>query len=373
MVISIYTKYRPQKFSDLIGQEIVANTLRNTVKMGLVSHAYLFAGPRGSGKTSTARILAKAVNCENPKDGEPCNKCKFCEEIKSGKAIDIIEIDAASNRGIEEIRELKENARYAPSFLKYKVFIIDESHQLTKEAVNALLKIVEEPPSHVIFIFATTDPQKMIETIISRCQRFDFKKLSISDIVKKLEYILKNENIPYEKDALEYIAVFAQGAMRDAEVLLEQIIYSLHEGEKITKDLVLNILGGVDPLFIKELFRTIVNKKFPKAIEILNSLVTKGYSAEDIAKNLINFLRVGLMLKVDGSLSLEDIPISVTSDDIEFIKSEIKNVNLRYLYNVLDLFLEALPKIKYAPVQQLPLELAILSIFDKEGENSGKQ
>ena len=199
----LYRKYRPKTFAEVVGQEHVVQTLTNAISSGTTSHAYLFSGPRGSGKTTLARLLAKAVNCEKRQGFEPCNKCLSCVEINEARAIDLIEIDAASNRGIDEIRELKSGIKFAPTRSKYKVFIIDESHQLSKDAANALLKILEEPPSHAIFVLATTEIHKMIPTIISRCQRFDFRKLTLPEIIKKLELIIKSEKARAEKSALE--------------------------------------------------------------------------------------------------------------------------------------------------------------------------
>src|SRR3989344_3003758 len=253
MSLALYRKYRPQVFSEIIGQEHVVQILTNAITAAKISHAYLFSGPRGSGKTTIARLLAKAVNCEDKKDYEPCNKCPSCLEINQGRSLDLIEIDAASHRGIDEIRELKEGIKFTPTKSKYKVFIIDESHQLTKEAANALLKTLEEPPSHAIFILATTEIQKMIPTVISRCQRFDFRRLTLPEILKRLEIISKKENLQIEKEALEVIALNSGGSFRDAEGLLDQVIIFSGKEKEIKAEDIKDFLGIVDTQLISQL------------------------------------------------------------------------------------------------------------------------
>jgi DNA polymerase-3 subunit gamma/tau len=220
----LYRKYRPQDFNSFSGQEHVIKTIQNEIKNGNIAHAYLFSGHRGTGKTSLARLFAKAINCENRNGFEPCNECAACRAINNGSAIDLIEIDAASNRGIDDVKSLRESIKYRPNLLKYKVLILDEAHQLSKDAANALLKILEEPPEYVVFILATTEAHKMIATISSRCQRFDFHKLTIDEIVKKLEGIIEKEKIKIDDDALKVVALSANGSLRDAEGILTQII-----------------------------------------------------------------------------------------------------------------------------------------------------
>ena len=249
MSLVLYRKYRPQTFAEIIGQEHVVKTLSNAISSETISHAYLFSGPKGTGKTTIARLLAKAVNCENRKKGEfePCNKCSSCNEITGSRSIDLIEIDAASHRGIDDIRELKDGIRFSPTKSKYKVFILDEAHQLTKEAANALLKTLEEPPSHAIFVLATTEIHKMIGTIISRCQRFDFKKSTLPEIVKRLSILSKKEDIKIAKPAMELIAINSSGAMRDAEGLLNQVAILFHGSKnEIKAEDVKDLLGLVE-------------------------------------------------------------------------------------------------------------------------------
>ncbi|MDO8264893.1 MAG: DNA polymerase III subunit gamma/tau [Candidatus Parcubacteria bacterium] len=366
----LYRKYRPKSFSEIVGQENVVKTLINAIEIGSVSHAYLFTGPRGSGKTSIARILAKAVNCQNRKGSEPCNSCSSCEEINSGRAIDLIEIDAASNRGVDEMRELRDGIKFSPVKSKYKVFIIDESHQLTKEAANALLKTLEEPPAHAIFILATTELHKMIPTILSRCQRFDFRKLTVKEIVERLEDISKKEKITIEKAALELIALNSGGAIRDAEGLLGQAItFSASAGREgeIKKDDIKDLLGMVDVSVISILVDLMVGKNGAKAVEFLNETLEKGFDLQELTKSLIRYLRQALLLKIDPEL-LNPAIIGLTGEEQKKIMEQIKNVTEIELQRTLKLLMEAENKIKYSSIPQLPLELAIIESLSSESK-----
>jgi len=360
----LYRKYRPQTFAEIIGQEYVVQTLTNAISAGMISHAYLFTGPRGNGKTTTARLLAKAVNCENRKEGEfePCNKCSSCLEINQGNALDLIEIDAASNRGIDEIRELRDGIRFAPTKSKYKVFIIDESHQLTKEAANALLKTLEEPPAHAIFILATTEIHKMIPTIISRCQRFDFRKLTIPEIVKRLEIISKKEGIKIEKAALELIALNSQGAVRDAEGMLDQTI-TFCTGEKdkeITVKEIKDLLGLVEINVVSQFVDYLTKKDAKGAINFLNEIYEKGSDLDVFVKGLINYLRQTLVLKITGPEITNLILSGLTKEEFQKLEEQAAVFKEEEISRILKLFLEATNKMKYSPIPQLPLELAII-------------
>src|SRR6266571_4997514 len=246
---SLYRKWRSQTFDDLVGQEEIVRTLKNALKSGNLGHAYLFTGPRGTGKTSTARLLAKTVNCEHPRDGEPCNECLQCREITAGNSFNVIEIDAASNRGIDNIRELRERIMVPPSTGKYKVYVLDEAHMLTTEAFNALLKTLEEPPPHAIFVMATTDVHKMLPTVLSRCQRFDFKRITTQQIVDHLNFVAGQEQVQLEPGAVELIARAAAGGMRDALSLLDQAI--AYCGQEISLEQVQAMLGVADPRSIQ--------------------------------------------------------------------------------------------------------------------------
>jgi DNA polymerase-3 subunit gamma/tau len=360
MSLVLYRKYRPQKFSEFIDQEHIVKTLTNAISGEMISHAYLFAGPRGSGKTTLARLFAKAVNCQNRKKGEsePCNKCTSCLEIMEGRSMDLIEIDAASHRGIDDVRELIDGIRFMPTKSKYKVFIIDESHQLTREAANALLKTLEEPPAHAIFILATTEIHKMVPTIVSRCQRFDFQRLTLSEIMKKLELIAEKEKVQIERPALELIAVNSEGSMRDAESLLGQV-FTLYGEKEIKTDDIKDLLGLIETELVSK-FTDFLGQKNPAgAINFLNELVEKGTDLEEFAKTLINYLRKALILKIMG-INSNLIISGLTKEELQKLNDQAKNFKEEELRKILNLFLDAQNKMKYSPIPQLPLELAII-------------
>jgi DNA polymerase-3 subunit gamma/tau len=373
MSLVLYRKYRPQAFSEFIGQEHIVKTVTNAIAMGMISHAYLFSGPRGTGKTTLARLLAKAVNCQNRKDGEfePCNKCSSCLEIMKGRAIDLIEIDAASHRGIDDIRELKAGIKFSPTKSKYKVFILDEAHQLSKDAANALLKTLEEPPSHAIFVLATTQIYKMIPTIISRCQRFDFRKLTSPEIIRKLATVVKKEGIKIEKSALELIALSAGGSIRDAESLLNQIstLYKDLKKEIKVED-IKDLLGLVEIGLVSKFIDFISDKKSFETIRYLNEILEKGLDLEEFAKTLISYLRKLLILKIMGEEGSAN-PFfgylsGFTKEEVETIKKQSESFTEKDIIKIIDIFLKAQNKMRYASILQLPLELAIVEICEVE-------
>lgn len=292
--VALYRKWRPQGFDSLVGQEAVRTALTNALETGRIAHAYLFAGPRGTGKTSTAKILAKAVNCEHGPTPNPCNKCQNCVRINDGTSMDVFEIDAASNRGIYEIRDLREKVAFAPVNGRYKVYIIDEVHMLTTEAFNALLKTLEEPPPHVIFILATTEPHKIPATIHSRCQRFDFKRVTDSDIVKRLREVADGSGIAADDDALQLIAVQADGGMRDALSLLDQCGVM---AERVSAETVRSVLGIVGREALRELVKAVGEGNVPKALELLEALLAGGKDVKQIITELAEYLRAVLLYK----------------------------------------------------------------------------
>lgn len=292
--VALYRKWRPQGFDSLVGQEAVRTALTNALETGRIAHAYLFAGPRGTGKTSTAKILAKAVNCEHGPTPNPCNKCQNCVRINDGTSMDVFEIDAASNRGIDEIRDLREKVAFAPVNGRYKVYIIDEVHMLTTEAFNALLKTLEEPPPHVIFILATTEPHKIPATIHSRCQRFDFKRVTDSDIVKRLREVADGSGIAADDDALQLIAVQADGGMRDALSLLDQCGVM---AERVSAETVRSVLGIVGREALRELVKAVGEGNVPKSLELLEALLAGGKDVKQIITELAEYLRAVLLYK----------------------------------------------------------------------------
>jgi DNA polymerase-3 subunit gamma/tau len=357
----LYRKYRPQSFSEIIGQEHVVKTLTNSILGNNISHAYLFCGSRGSGKTTIARLFAKTINCEKPDGFEPCNKCNSCVEITAGKSIDLVEIDAASHRGIDDIKELREGLKFAPVKSKYKIFIIDECHQLSKDAANALLKTLEEPPNHAIFILATTEAHKMISTIISRCQRFDFKKLQAVEIIKKLEYIAKKEGLKFDKTALPLIALNSRGSFRDAESLLDECMsFAGEKGELKTED-IKELLGIVEVEQISKFVDLLIEKNAKDAILSINSMTEEGVDMPEFTKTLIFYLRQGLLLKINPDF-LNNNSSGFSSEELEKIKSQIAKVSEKEIQKMLELFIEAENKMKYSGIIQLPLELAIIDI-----------
>jgi DNA polymerase-3 subunit gamma/tau len=347
-----YRKWRPQTLSEVVGQEPVTLTLRHAVESGKIAHAYLFCGPRGTGKTSMARILAKAVNCTDKTDGEPCNSCDMCRSVTEGRALDVIEIDAASNRGIDEIRSLREKANYAPSLARYKVYIIDEVHMLTEAACNALLKTLEEPPPHVIFILATTEAHKVLATIVSRCQRFNFHRLRQTEIMDKLKLICRKEKIHIEPASLELIARAATGSLRDAENILQQMI--AYYGNRIELGQIQAELGTASDSRVRELARCVVTRDVAAGLKTVNSLNSDGIDLRQFNLGLVEYLR-GLLLAKSGCGEALD----VTSEDLAEMSNLAANAPMNYLLEAVKSF-SSLDS-RSGNYSALSLEMALLS------------
>jgi len=347
-----YRRWRPQTLAEVVGQEQVTRTLQNALSSGHVSHAYLFCGPRGTGKTSTGRILAKAVNClTNEGKGEPCNTCEMCQAITEGRALDVIEIDAASNTGVDSIRDLRERVNYAPNEAQYKVYIIDEVHMLSTSASNALLKTLEEPPPHVIFVLATTEVHKVLPTIMSRCQRFDFRRISQADVVAKLTQIGKKETIKIEPEALRLIAKAATGSLRDAENLLEQL--TTYYGQKVTLQQVQNILGITGDWRAKEMVKHIVNNDVTAGVSTINGINSDGLDLRQFNRELVAYLRALLLVKT-GSAEAIDLP----AEDIEELKELAGKASLPQILKAVKLFGQL--DFSLDNYSTLPLELALV-------------
>ena len=360
---SLYRKWRPQTFEDIIGQKHITQTLINAISLNRISHAYIFSGPRGVGKTTTARILAKSLNCVKGPTPHPCNKCERCIRITDGYSMDVIEIDGASNRGIDDIRDLRNKVKFAPAEGKYKVYIIDEVHMLTTEAFNALLKTLEEPPSHVIFIFATTNPHKIPSTILSRCQWFNFRRISLEDIVAKLKMIVKDEKLKIDDKTLNIIARSSTGSMRDAESALDQII--AYCGKDITSQSVREVLGIIEEEVFFEFTEAIIKDDTLKGIEIINRTSDLGGDASQFIKNLMEYVHNLSIAKVCQKeiLNLQGI----FTEDRERLLKQSKTIKLEKLFNIVDYLAEVERKMRYTRHPWILLEMLVIKFT--AGEN----
>ena len=361
---ALYRKFRPQEFEDVKGQEHIVTTLKNQIKADRIGHAYLFCGTRGTGKTTIAKIFAKAVNCEHPVDGSPCGECPSCRAIAAGSSMNVIEIDAASNNGVDNIRQIREEVEYRPTEGKYKVYIIDEVHMLSIGAFNALLKTLEEPPSYVMFILATTEAHKIPITILSRCQRYDFRRISIDTIAGRLMDLMQIEQVPVEERAIHYIAKAADGSMRDALSLLDQCI-AFYLGQELTYDKVLETLGAVDTEIFSRLLREILAKNVTEAIKVIDEMVIEGRELGQFVTDFTWYLR-NLML-VQSSDHMEDI-LDISTENLVLLKEEAEMVDTEILMRYIRIFSELGSQIKYANQKRILIEIAVIKLCKPEME-----
>ena len=363
---ALYRKFRPGEFDDVKGQDHIVTTLKNQIKAERIGHAYLFCGTRGTGKTTVAKIFAKAVNCENPIDGSPCGECEMCKAIASGASMNVIEIDAASNNGVDNIREIREEVAYRPTNGKYKVYIIDEVHMLSIGAFNALLKTLEEPPEYVIFILATTEAHKIPITILSRCQRYDFKRISIETISDRLKELMEKEKVEVEERAIRYVAKAADGSMRDALSLLDQCI-AFYLGQRLTYDHVLEVLGAVDTDVFSRLLRQILKRDVVNVLEIVEELVMQGRELTQLTNDFTWYLRNLLLAKTSDNM--EEV-LDVSTENLQQLKEEAEMVETGTLLRYIRIFSELSNQMRYAVQKRILLEVALIKLCKPQMETN---
>lgn len=368
---ALYRKFRPTVFEDVRGQEHIVTTLKNQVITGRVGHAYLFIGTRGTGKTTVAKIMAKTVNCQNPKEGNPCGECPSCQTIAAGSSMNVIEIDAASNNGVDSIREIIEEVTYPPVDAKYKVYIIDEVHMLSGGAFNALLKTLEEPPAYVIFILATTEMHKIPVTILSRCQRYDFKRISIDTIVERMRELVKIEEISVEDRALKYIAKAADGSMRDALSLLDQCV-AFHYGKELTYDMALDVLGATDTEVFSMLLRKIIKDDILGCIEQLEQITMQGRELGQFVTDFTWYLRNLMLIKSSGGEGSEDI-LDVSTEHLKRLMEEAELLDLTQIFRYIEVFSELSNRLRYAGQKRILIEMTLIRLcrpqMDKDDDS----
>ena len=355
---ALYRKFRPDEFEDVKGQDAIVRTLKNQINADRIGHAYLFCGTRGTGKTTVAKIFAKAVNCEHPVDGSPCGECAMCKSIAAGTSMNVIEIDAASNNGVDNIREIREEVTYRPTEGKYKVYIIDEVHMLSIGAFNALLKTLEEPPEYVIFILATTEAHKIPITILSRCQRYDFKRISIETIAARLRELIDKEGWDVEDKAVRYIAKMADGSMRDSLSLLDQCA-AFYMNETLTYDHVLEVLGAVDTEVFSRLLRQLLAMDVHQVIETVDELVMQGRELTQLAADFTWYLRNLLLVKTSDNM--EDV-LDVSSENLALLKEEAQMIDSDTLIRYIRIFSDLTNQLKYATQKRVLLEVTLIKL-----------
>ena len=355
---ALYRKFRPDNFADVKGQDHIVTTLTNQITHNRIGHAYLFCGTRGTGKTTVAKILAKAVNCEHPVNGSPCNECAMCKAIQAGTAMNVIEIDAASNNGVDNIREIREEVSYRPTEGKYKVYIIDEVHMLSTGAFNALLKTLEEPPSYVMFILATTEAHKIPITILSRCQRYDFHRITIDTIATRLDELLKVEGVAAEEKAVRYVAKAGDGSMRDALSLLDQCI-AFYLGQELTYDKVLEVLGAVDTEVFSKLLRKVIRGDVTGSIHILEELIVGGRELSQFVGDFTWYMRNLLLVKTSEN---PEEAIDVSSDNMKLLKEESTMLDVETLMRYIRIFSDLSNQIRYATQKRVLVEIALIKL-----------
>ena len=363
---ALYRKFRPSEFEDVKGQDHIITTLKNQIKAERIGHAYLFCGTRGTGKTTVAKIFAKAVNCEHPVDGSPCGECAMCKSIGAGTSMNVIEIDAASNNGVDNIREIRDEVSYRPTEGRYKVYIIDEVHMLSIGAFNALLKTLEEPPEYVIFILATTEAHKIPITILSRCQRYDFKRITIDTISARLMDLMEREKVEVEERAIRYVAKAADGSMRDALSLLDQCI-AFYLGEKLTYEHVLEVLGAVDTEVFSRLLREIISQDVAKVLATVDELVMQGRELSQLAADFTWYLRN--LLLVQTSDNMEDV-LDVSAENLAQLKEESQMIEAEVLLRYIRIFSELTNQLRYATQKRVLLEVTLIKLCKPQMENT---
>ena len=365
--MALYRKWRPDEFEEVKGQEHVVTTLKNQITHDRIGHAYLFCGTRGTGKTTVAKLFAKAVNCEHPlEDGSPCNECATCKAISTGSSLNVIEIDAASNNGVSNIRDIRDEVQYSPTEGKYKVYIIDEVHMLSIGAFNALLKTLEEPPSYVIFILATTESHKIPITILSRCQRYDFRRISLETIYQRLQELLQRENISAEEKAIRYVAKAADGSMRDALSLLDQCI-AFYLGQTLTYEKVLEVLGAVDVEVFNQLMECIADNDTMSALQVIDEIIWQGRELSQFVTDFTWYMRNMLLIKASNQVTDQ---LDISAENLESMQAVANRIEMDSLMRYIRVFSELSNQIRYATQKRVTLELAVIKLTTPQMENN---